>query len=237
MRYVWATATHKGMVRDKNEDSVYPKSSGESADEVLVIVADGMGGHVAGEVASRIAINAAASSDLDPIDRVAAGNRAIREEVARDPGLEGMGTTMTLLEIDDDVAIIGHIGDSRAYLLRENGMRQLTTDHTVAAEYVAQGQMSAEEAARVPQRHMLLRTLGLTRFVNVDEIEIEMEPGDRILICSDGLTEMVSDERIAKTLAGGSPDEVVWQLIEMANDAGGVDNITVAVVEAVDPQD
>jgi protein phosphatase len=222
------------MVRDQNEDSVFPKSSGESDEDALVIVADGMGGHVAGEVASRIAINAAASSDLGAADRVAAGNRAIREEVARDPGLEGMGTTMTLLEIDNDVATIAHIGDSRAYLLRDDELSQLTDDHTVAAEYVAQGQMSAEEAARIPQRHMLLRTLGLTRFVNVDQIEVDVKAGDRILLCSDGLTEMVRDEKIAKALANGTPDEVVWKLVEMANDAGGVDNISVAVVEAVD---
>ncbi len=234
MRYLWATASHQGMVREQNEDSVYPTSSGESKDEVLVIVADGMGGHVAGEVASRIAINAAASSDLEVADRVAAGNRAIREEVARDPQLEGMGTTMTLLRIVDDVATIGHIGDSRAYLLRDGELRQLTEDHTVAAEYVAQGQMSAEEAANHPQRHMLLRTLGLTRFVNVDEINVEMSPGDRILVCSDGLTEMVSDQKIAGSLADGTPDEVVWELVEMANDAGGVDNISVVIVDAVD---
>jgi protein phosphatase len=112
-------------------------------------------------------------------------------------------------------------------------IRQLTSDHTVAAEYVAQGQLTAEEATRVPQRHMLLRTLGLTRFVNVDEIEVEISPGDRLLLCSDGLTEMVSDDDIAKTLAEGAPDEVVWELVEMANDAGGVDNITVIVVEAL----
>jgi serine/threonine protein phosphatase PrpC len=233
MRYVWASATHKGMVRDKNEDSVFPSSSGESSDEVLAIVADGMGGHVAGEVASRLAINAAASSDLGPTDRVAAGNRAIREEVARDPGLEGMGTTMTLLRVEDDTAIIAHIGDSRAYLLRDGELRQVTEDHTVAAEYVAQGQLSPEEAASHPQRHMLLRTLGLTRFVNVDEVEVDMAPGDRILLCSDGLTEMVRDETIGTILADGSPDEVVWNLVETANDAGGVDNITVVVVEAL----
>jgi protein phosphatase len=234
MRYLWATATHKGMVRETNEDSVFPTSSGESADRVVLIVADGMGGHVAGEVASRIAINAAAAArDLEATDRVAAGNRAIREEVARDPGLEGMGTTMTLLTIEDEMATIGHIGDSRAYLLREGELTQLTDDHTVAAEYVAQGQLTREEAARVPQRHMLLRTLGLTRFVNVDEIKLDLSPGDRILLCSDGLTEMVSDDDISKTLAGGSPDEVVWELVEMANDAGGVDNITVIVVEAL----
>ncbi|HEX6299758.1 MAG TPA: Stp1/IreP family PP2C-type Ser/Thr phosphatase [Acidimicrobiia bacterium] len=234
MRYVWATATHKGMVRDKNEDSVFPTSSGESTDEVLAIVADGMGGHVAGEVASRIAINAAASSDLGPTDRVAAGNRAIREEVSRDPGLEGMGTTMTLLKVEDTTATIAHIGDSRAYLLRDGELRQVTEDHTVAAEYVAQGQLSPEEAASHPQRHMLLRTLGLTRFVNVDEVEVEIAAGDRILLCSDGLTEMVKDQAIGKILGDGSPDEVVWNLVETANDAGGVDNITVVVVEAVE---
>ena len=234
MRYLWATATHKGMVRETNEDSVFPTSSGESTDRVVLIVADGMGGHVAGEVASRIAINAAAAaSDLEATDRVAAGNRAIREEVARDPGLEGMGTTMTLLTIEGEIATIGHIGDSRAYLLREGELTQLTDDHTVAAEYVAQGQLTREEAARVPQRHMLLRTLGLTRFVNVDEVKVDLSPGDRILLCSDGLTEMVSDADISKTLADRSPDEVVWELVEMANDAGGVDNITVIVVEAL----
>lgn len=234
MKYLWATATHQGMVRDQNEDTVYPKSSGESDDEVLVIVADGMGGHVAGEVASRLAVNAAASNDLAATDRVAAGNRAIREEVARDPGLEGMGTTMTLLEIDDELATIAHVGDSRAYLLRDGELRQLTEDHTVAAEYMAQGQLSPEEAANHPQRHMLLRTLGLTRFVNVDEVKTDLRPGDRILLCSDGLTEMVSDSQITKTLGEGTPDEVVWALVEMANKAGGVDNISVAVVEAVD---
>jgi PPM family protein phosphatase len=232
MRYLWATATHQGMVRDQNEDAVYPTSSGESTGEVLAIVADGMGGHVAGEVASRIAVNAAASSDLGAADRVAASNRAIREEVSRDPGLEGMGTTMTLLKIDGTAATIGHIGDSRAYLLRDGDLRQVTEDHTVAAEYVAQGQLSAEEAATHPQRHMLLRTLGLTRFVNVDEIKFDLIAGDRILLCSDGLTEMVTQDMISEILASGTPDEVVWELVEKANEAGGVDNITVVVVEA-----
>jgi PPM family protein phosphatase len=234
VRYLWAAATHQGMVRDSNEDSVFPTASGESSDDVLVIVADGMGGHVAGEVASRIAINAAASTDVDPADRVAAGNRAIREEVARDPGLDGMGTTMTLLQIEDAVAKFAHVGDSRAYLFRDGDLRQVTDDHTVAAEYVAKGQLSPEEAASHPQRHMLVRTLGLTRFVNIDEVTVELRAGDRLLLCSDGLTEMVKDDAIAKTLVEGTPDEVVWKLVEMANNAGGVDNITVVVVEALD---
>lgn len=232
MRYIWATATHKGMVRDNNEDAVFPSASGDASDGALLIVADGMGGHVAGEVASRLAINAAASSDLDPADRVAAGNRAIREEVARDPGLEGMGTTMTLLSIENDIATFGHVGDSRAYLLRDDELAQLTEDHTVAAEYVAMGQLSPQEAASHPQRHMLTRTLGLTRFVNIDEFKLDLVAGDRLLICSDGLTEMVQDAAIAEMLADGSPDEVAWRLVESANTAGGVDNITVIVVEA-----
>lgn len=234
MRYIWATATHPGMVRDNNEDSVFPTSSGDSTNSALIIVADGMGGHIAGEVASRIAVNAAASSEVPPGDRVAAGNRAIREEVAREPSLEGMGTTMTLLSIVDGTATIGHVGDSRAYLLRGGELKQLTEDHTVAAELVAMGQLSPEGAASHPQRHMLTRTLGLTRFVNVDEIEIEILDGDRILLCSDGLTEMVDDGTIAATLADGAPDEVAWELVELANRAGGVDNITVVVVAASD---
>ena len=235
MRYVWSAATHQGMVRANNEDSVFPNSAGESEGPVVLIVADGMGGHVAGEVASRVAINAAASSDLEPADRVAAGNRAIREEVARDPELEGMGTTMTLISLQQDgKATIGHIGDSRAYLTDGQKMIQLTRDHTVAAEYVALGQISEEEAAKHPQRHMLTRTLGLTRFVNVDEVDVTLEVGDRLLLCSDGLNEMVSDDDIRGALTEGTVEEATWKLIDMANDAGGVDNITVIVIDVLD---
>ena len=235
MRYLWATATHKGMVRQNNEDSLYPDTSGESHGPATLVVADGMGGHVAGEVASRLAVNAAASNELLASDRVAAGNRAIREEVAREPGLEGMGTTMTLVSLGEDgSAAFAHVGDTRAYLYRTGGLRQLTEDHTVAAEYVALGEISADEAASHPQRHILTRTLGLSRFVNIDEIQIALEPEDRILLCSDGLNEMCSDDAIAAAMDGGTVDDVAWKLIEMANKAGGVDNITVIVVDALD---
>lgn len=234
MRFIWAAATHQGMVRQNNEDSMFPDSSGESSDPVTLIVADGMGGHVAGEVASRLAVNAAASSDLDPVDRVAAGNRAIREQVAREPSLEGMGTTMTLVGLHPDgTARFGHVGDSRAYMFHKGDLIQVTQDHTVAAEYVAAGQITAEEAATHPQRHMLTRTLGLTRFVNVDELEIELEDGDRILLCSDGLNEMVGDDAIADALRDSTPDEATWKLVDLANEAGGVDNISVIVVDAL----
>ena len=223
------------MVRQNNEDSLYPETSGESNGPATLVVADGMGGHVAGEVASRLAVNAAASSMILPRDRVAAGNRAIREEVAREPSLEGMGTTMTLVSLGEDgSATFAHVGDSRAYLYRAGELRQLTQDHTIAAEYVAQGEISAEEAASHPQRHILTRTLGLSRFVNIDEIQIALEPEDRILLCSDGLNEMVSDDAIAAVMDEGTVDNVAWKLIEMANEAGGVDNITVIVVDALD---
>ena len=235
MRYLWATATHQGMVRKNNEDTVFPERSGESPGPAVLIVADGMGGHVAGEVASRLAVNAAASTEVDPIDRVAAGNRAIREEVAREPSLEGMGTTMTLVSLEPDgTARFGHVGDSRAYLYRRGDFSQVTEDHTVAGELATLGQITKEEVDSHPQRHMLTRTLGLTRFVDVDGFEVRLENGDRLLLCSDGLTEMVDDEAIAKLISNSTPDDVAWALIEAANAAGGVDNISVVVVDVIE---
>ncbi|HEU4916620.1 MAG TPA: PP2C family serine/threonine-protein phosphatase [Acidimicrobiia bacterium] len=235
MRYVWGSATHQGMVRQNNEDSLFPEKSGQSEGPTVLIVADGMGGHIAGEVASRLAVNAAASSALDPDDRVAAANRAIREEVARQPELEGMGTTMTLVELTTQGrARFAHVGDSRAYLYRGGELRQLTEDHTVAMEYVALGHLSPDEADDHPQSHMLTRCLGLTRFVNVDRIDLELEPDDRLLLCSDGLNSMVPAEGIAKALANRTADEAAWQLVEAANKAGGHDNISVIVIDAVD---
>jgi len=234
MKYVWGSATHQGMVRQNNEDSLYPDRSGESDGPAVLMVADGMGGHVAGEVASRLAINAAASSTLDPGDRVAAANRAIREEVARQPDLQGMGTTLTLVELTPEgTARFGHVGDSRAYLFRGGELRQLTDDHTVAAEYVALGQLSVEEATGHPQSHMLTRCLGLTRFVNVDEFDLELEAGDRLLLCSDGLNLMVAPDGIVENLSGGTADEAAWKLVEVANKAGGHDNTSVIVIDVL----
>lgn len=235
MKYLWATATHQGMVRQNNEDTVFPESSGESTGPSVLIVADGMGGHVAGEVASRLAVNAAASTEVDPVDRVAAGNRAIREEVARQPSLEGMGTTMTLVSLEPDGnARFGHVGDSRAYLLRAGDLIQVTEDHTVAGELASLGQIEPDEMESHPQRHMLTRTLGLSRFVDVDEVELSLKAGDRVLLCSDGLTEMVDEKRITEIISEGTPDDAAWALIEAANAAGGVDNISVALVDVVE---
>ncbi len=215
---------------------MFPATSGESDGPVVLTVADGMGGHVAGEVASRLAVNAAVSTDVDdPGDRVAAANRAIREEVARQPDLDGMGTTMTLVELTtDSSARFGHVGDSRAYAYRDGDLIQLTRDHTVAAEMVTLGELTPDEATHHPQSHMLTRCLGLTRFVNVDETTRDLEAGDRLLLCSDGLNSMVPDHRIAEILSAESPDDAAWKLIDAANAAGGVDNISVIVIDVVE---
>ena len=236
MKYVWAAASHKGMIRENNEDSMFPSAAGESDGPAILMVADGMGGHVAGEVASRLAVNAASSAEVDdPGDRVAFANRAIREEVARQPDLDGMGTTLTLVELRPDAtARIGHVGDSRAYAYSVGELVQLTEDHTVAAEMVNLGELTPENALNHPQSHMLTRCLGLTRFVNVDETTLDLEVGDRLLLCSDGLSSMVKDKRIAEILGTESLEDTVWKLIDEANGAGGVDNITVIVIEVVE---
>jgi PPM family protein phosphatase len=235
VRYIWASGSHQGMIRSNNEDSLFPEASGESEGPKTLMVADGMGGAVGGEVASRLAVNAAASVELSPADRVAAGNRAIREEVAREPALEGMGTTMTLVTVTPEgEAHFAHVGDSRAYLLRGSRLVQVTEDHTVAADLLARGQLTQEEATNHPQKHMLTRVVGLTRFLNVDEETIALQPGDRILLCSDGLVDMVSEPDILEALTGRTPEESTWELIDMANAAGGSDNISVIVIEALE---
>lgn len=232
MNYQWAAATHQGRVRTHNEDAVYPPTSGRGEGPVLLMVADGMGGHVAGDVASRVAVEAATESEGTPTERVEAANRAILDEVQRRPELAGMGTTLTLVELDTDgLARFAHVGDSRAYLLREGRLRQLTTDHTVVNEYVQAGKISAEEAATHPQRSMLTRALGLVPVVQVDAFEEPLRPGDRLLLCSDGVSSMIDDDDIAHALQRRVPEEAAWDLVERANRAGGLDNATALVVD------
>lgn len=232
MNYQWATASHKGRVRTNNEDSVFPESSG-SDDEALLVLADGMGGHVAGEVASRIAIETTVEAGGSVKDRVAAANRAILEQVDRDPALAGMGTTITLLELKADrKGTFAHVGDSRAYLLRTGTLQQVTTDHTIVTEYLRAGKITADQAADHPQRHMLTRALGLISDVEIDVFDRTFEPGDRVLLCSDGVSDMIDDGEIAEALASKeTAEEAVWELVERANRAGGQDNVTAIVVD------
>lgn len=239
MKYVWGTGTDTGKVREHNEDSVYPVESGSGAGPAILIVADGMGGAVAGEVASRLAVEAATEVSVDdavdPADRVLAGNAAVILATEEDRSLAGMGTTMTLVELHPEgEATFAHVGDSRAYLLRDGSMAQVTTDHSLVGELVALGRITAEEARTHPHRHLVTRVLGLGP-ITVDTTEESLEVGDRILICSDGLTDMVPDDQIESTLkAGEGVEPTAWALIEQANAAGGVDNTTVVVIDVVE---
>jgi len=223
-------------MRAGNEDSIRPVTDGSTEEPALIAVADGMGGAVAGEVASRIAIEAAvaepADAAVEPAERVRAGNRAVLDAISEDYTLSGMGTTLTLgLLLPPGLLRIAHIGDSRLYLFHDGELTQITTDHTLVAELVAMGQITAEQAETHPRRNLVTRVIG-TDPIDVDEIELDLEPGDRVLFCSDGLTSMLRDANIAKLLAASvAPSDAAWSLIEAANAAGGADNTTVAVVD------
>ncbi len=236
MTYRWAVASHPGNVRAGNEDSVWPTTSGAGDGPLVVIVADGMGGAVAGEVASSIAVEAARSSQDDIAEKVLKANEAILSEVERRPELRGMGTTMTLFELgqDDLLARFAHVGDSRAYLLRGGELTQLTEDHTVVNMYVQTGAISPEEVAHHPQRSLITRAVGLTPDLDVDTGNLTLEPRDRLLLCTDGVNSMIDDDEVASALGVESPEEAVWLLVERANLAGGHDNITALVVDVVE---
>ena len=232
MIFTWATATHTGRVRTNNEDSVGPRDMGVETGPFVAGVADGMGGHVGGEVASRLALRAALEADGDVVERLRAANLAVAEAAAADPGLRGMGTTLTLARFDGGTVEIGHVGDSRAYLLRDGNLRQITTDHSLVAEMVSRGEISPEEADAHPYRNVITRALGLEPEVRIDRERADLRHGDVVLVASDGLTGMVEDREIRDLLMEGEhPSDAVWTLVDAANAAGGVDNISVVVVE------
>ncbi len=231
MTLSWATGTHPGRVRTNNEDRLHPPTAGRGP-ALLAAVADGMGGHVGGEVASRIAVETATARRRRAMtDRVRLANEAIYERSLEDQDLAGMGTTLTIADVSQGGVLIGHVGDSRCYLIRDGELRLLTRDHTVAYEQLESRKITEEEAAQHPQRHVLTRVLGLLPVVDVDIVEEPLEPGDRLLMCSDGLNGMITDAQILETAATGSPEEAVWGLIERANLAGGYDNISVVIVD------
>ena len=211
---------------------MFPVDDGTTDGTLLIGVADGMGGHVAGEIASSLALEAAVAAQGSPGQRVIAGNDKVVAASEADDSLRGMGTTISLAEIHPDGRmIIGHVGDSRVYLLREKVLYQLTQDHTLVAELQAAGKITAEDALTHPQRSVVTRAAGLTYDMVPDEIEERLEDGDRLILCSDGLTSMINNDEIVAIATATSLHEVVWSLIEAANQAGGYDNITVAVVD------
>ena len=211
-------------------------------------VADGMGGHQAGEVASEMALRPVAQLDGQSYDdpkaatqalrqAIEAANRSVVSEARKDPNLAGMGTTLTAVMVRADRLHLAHVGDSRAYLLRQGEeMTLLTTDHTLVEQLVQDGRLSRDEVASHPQRSVITRAVGVENNIEVDTlVPLVLQPGDQILLCSDGLTGPVSEDTIADLLST-EPDgnAVVAQLIEAANAAGGPDNITVVLLRAED---
>lgn len=219
-----------GRVRKGNEDSY-------TAKDPLYAVADGMGGHQGGEVASSMALEVLGTGDGTLEELVRKANGAVYERAAGDPGLSGMGTTLTALRADGEVFRLAHVGDSRAYVLRDGTLQRLTKDHTVVERLVEDGRLTPEEAEIHPQRSILTRALGVDDTLQVDQGAVEPRRGDRLLLCSDGLTGMIDEEAITRILTeNADPQAAADALVAAANEAGGQDNITAVVIDVLDTE-
>jgi serine/threonine protein phosphatase PrpC len=236
----YAVRSDVGLLREGNEDSAY-------AGPHLLAVADGMGGHAAGEVASAATITTIAPLDAeDPgpnlvgalADAVATTNLRLQELIISDPAIEGMGTTLTALLWSRGYAALCHIGDSRAYLLRDGQFIQITHDHTLVQSLVDEGKITEDDVATHPHRSLLLRALDGRTIAEPDLTPLETFPGDRYLLCSDGLSGVVTEQTLHQTLASvGDPDKAALRLVDLAIKGGGPDNITCIVADVIDVRD
>lgn len=234
-RIVAAGATDVGRVRESNEDAYLEGHS-------VFAVADGMGGHVAGEVASATALEPIEALDgrvfADATEAVAAlrdavvaANATVAELAENEPSYRGMGTTLTAVLLEGRRLHVAHVGDSRAYLWRDGRFSQLTDDHTLVQHLIDEGRLTREEAEQHPQRSIVTRAIGVSQEIEVDSMSLDLESGDQILLCSDGLTGVVADDEIAHQMRPDvDTDTVVHRLIDLANEAGGPDNITVLLL-------
>jgi PPM family protein phosphatase len=228
--------TDPGKVRKNNEDSLLV---GEGRDDTLFVVADGIGGFEAGEVASSIAVDVLKDVDpLSPLDgAIREANRRILAAARGDEKLSGMGTTVVAMRFggteQEPVAEISHVGDSRAYLLRDGDLRPITEDHSLVAELVRSGDLTRDEAIEHPQKNLITRALGAEEEVEVDTIILPVQAGDRLFLCSDGLSDMVPESKMLYPLTSSpeDPERAARELVAAALDAGGADNVTVVVVD------
>ena len=234
-----ASVTDTGRRRRHNEDAYV-------CEPPLFAVADGMGGAQAGELASGLAAAALrdestelAGGEQRVDDLIQEANRRVYQRQSEDASASGMGTTMTVALVEDGRVAIGHVGDSRAYLIRDRKLEQLTEDHSLVAELVRSGKLSPEEAEGHPQRSVITRALGTDPDVDVDTFSVETKPGDLFLLCSDGLTSMVGDEAILREVERNREDlgAAAKALVRAANKGGGEDNITVVFFEIAGDQD
>jgi PPM family protein phosphatase len=228
--------TDPGRKRRRNEDDYV-------VEPPLFAIADGMGGAQAGELASSLAAGAvrddegaAGSGERHVTELIQEANRRVYQRSSEDAAASGMGTTMTVALVEDGTVAFGHVGDSRAYLIRDGKLEQLTEDHSLVAELVRSGKLSPEEAETHPQRSVITRALGTDPDVDVDTFSIETRPSDLFMLCSDGLTSMVEDEVILQTVEKHRDDlqSAAKALIRAANKGGGEDNITVVFFEIGD---
>ena len=231
MRLSAGFATNRGLVRQTNEDTYLVRKG-------LYVVCDGMGGARAGEVASQMAcermvnVDPAQAGKEEVRAAIVDANERIAARSMAEPRLLGMGTTLTLALIRDATLVLGHVGDSRAYLLREGVLRQLTDDHSWVGEMVRRGEITAAEAAVHPHRSVITKALGTEGAAEPDLLEVALEPGDRVLLCSDGLSGMVSDQGIEEVLRQAEgPQAAADGLVAAALKGGGEDNVTVLVID------
>jgi protein phosphatase len=236
----WCGLSDTGKVRDHNEDSFSSTPFGES---ILFVVADGMGGHEAGEVASRLAVDTVvrevgshAKGDYDPRkllkQAVKKANRAVSQEGVRRGS--SMGTTLTAALVTGDRAHIANVGDSRTYWIENGSIRQITEDHSLVAKLVSVGKLTREEARNHPKSNLLYRTIGTDENVKVDSFEVDLKKGGGLLLCSDGLWNEVKDEDIHKIcVAEKDMQAACARLVELANRNGGRDNITAVIVKVM----
>lgn len=246
MRVRFAGATNIGRKRDHNEDSIFLPD-----DDRLVIVADGMGGHASGEIASQLAVDVVVEHFRDTskqqvltwpykVDRdyrthvnrmttsIMLANLEIWERAQREARFKGMGTTCVAMYFLDDTAIVGHVGDSRAYRLRKHELTQLTEDHSLINDYIKMKRVTAEEAESWPHKNVIVRALGMKESVQVDIITETPRIGDVFVLCSDGLSGMLPDDQITHIVDNERDlDKAVERLVDAANEEGGVDNISV----------
>ena len=232
-----AVVTDTGRRRLGNEDAYVWRPP-------LFAIADGMGGAKAGEIAAGIAADTLEGARSDRLDAddvgslIADANRRIWERSLSDPATAGMGTTITVALVEEEAGavVFGHVGDSRAYRMRDGVLEQITTDHSLIAELVESGVLTPEEAERHPQRSAITRALGTESAVEPDVFTIEAEPGDLFLLCSDGLSDMLTEDQIAAAIerADGDPKAAGGELVKDANAKGGDDNITVLLFEILE---
>ncbi|HSK90350.1 MAG TPA: Stp1/IreP family PP2C-type Ser/Thr phosphatase [Euzebyales bacterium] len=231
-----AAGTNVGLIRPQNEDSFHNEHP-------LYVVADGLGGHAAGEVASALVVERLREVDIADdaapedaqqqlAEAVRDANRRIHQSATEDPEHAGMGTTVTAAVAVGDRLCLAHVGDSRAYLYRDGTLEQITEDHTPVQRAVRAGVISAEEALRHPSRHVLAQAVGLDVDIEVDTPTVELQPGDRVVLCTDGLTDPVGDPDLQRLLGGfDTAQETVDGLITAALNGGGPDNVTLVVID------